>query len=144
MSEGLTAPTASGWGNLLRFLASGGINTLATWALYVALLQVLPYRWSYTIAYLAGIALAYLLYRYFVFRQMGRRFAPVWVGVVYLFQYLLGLLLVHVWVRILLQPQLWAPIFAVAVSLPLTYALNRWVFRPGDSSGLRSTRAPDQ
>ena len=48
-----------------RFLVSGGFNTLVTYGLYLLLLNVLSYRISYTIAYVAGIVLAYSLNRFF-------------------------------------------------------------------------------
>ena len=114
----------------LKFLASGAFNTLATYILYLALLPVLPYRWSYTISYVLGIALAYLLYRYLVFGSSGGRYGPLWVALIYLFQYLLGLGLVSLWVQVMEAPAGWAPAFAIAISMPLSYALNRWVFRP--------------
>lgn len=113
----------------LKFMASGAFNTLATYALYVVLLSFLPYRWSYTIAYASGIGLAYVLYRYYVFGRSGGRYGPLWVALIYLLQYLVGLALVSLWVQVFGAPELWAPIFAVAVSMPLTFVLNRWVFR---------------
>lgn len=132
------APARRDW-SVLRFLASGAVNTLLTWAVYALLLLVLPYRWSYTIAYALGIGLAYLLYRYYVFGRSGGRAGPLWVALIYLLQYLLGLGLVSLWVQVLAAPVVLAPLFAVAVSLPLTYLLNRWVFRarpPGGASHL--------
>lgn len=116
-------------GVFLKFLASGAFNTLVTYLAYLALLVVLPYRWSYTIAYVLGIALAYVLYRYFVFGRSAGPYGPVWVALVYLLQYVLGLGLVSLWGQVLGGPVFWAPAFAIAVSLPLTFALNRWVFR---------------
>lgn len=130
--------------SVVRFIASGCINTVATWALYAVLLIVLPYQWSYTIAYVSGIALAYVMYRFFVFGRKGGRFAAVWVTLIYLLQYLLGLALVHVWVRVLGEPQLVAPIFSAVLSMPLTYALNRWVFRSGGISGDAPSGMPDR
>lgn len=121
-------PTSHGSG-LLKFIASGAFNTLATYLLYLALLPLLPYRWSYTISYIAGIALAYVLYRYVVFGGSGGRYGPLWVALIYLLQYLLGLALVSFWVQILEGPPVWAPAFAVAVATPLSYILNRSVFR---------------
>jgi len=96
--------------------------------LYLALLPVLPYRWSYTLSYAIGIALAYALYRYLVFRSSGGRYGPLWVTLIYLFQYLLGLALVSFWVQVLHAPVTAAPVFAIAISMPLSYVLNRWVF----------------
>ena len=144
MVEDLAAPQVGVWKSGIRFIASGGINTLATWALYAVLLTVLPYQWSFMIAYVLGIALAYLLYRFFVFRRKGGRLAAVWVAVIYLWQYLLGMALVHAWVRVLVQPQIWAPIFAVAVSMPRTFVLNRWVFRSRENRIVASPAAAEK
>lgn len=119
------------WRNsFVRFLASGGINTLASYLVYLLLLEFLSYRVSYTIAYASGIALAYVMYRYFVFKSSGGRLGPIFVVLIYAIQYLLGLALVTVWVGWLRLPAALAPLFAVALSLPLTFVLNRWVFRP--------------
>ena len=114
----------------LKFIASGAFNTLLTYAAYLALLPLLPYRWSYTASYALGIVLAYVLYRYFVFGRSGGRYGPFWVALIYLGQYLLGLALVSLWVEILDAPQRWAPAFSIAVLIPVSYVLNRWVFRP--------------
>lgn len=132
----------AGTNRVLRFLASGGANTLVTWAVYSLLLLILPYRWSYTIAYALGIGLAYVLYRYYVFGRSGGRSAPLWVALIYLLQYLLGLALVSLWVQILEAPVILAPLFAVAVSLPLTYTLNRWVFRLREHAGAEASQDP--
>ena len=134
MSENGTAH-GQGMGSVVRFLASGGVNTLLTWGVYYLLLNILSYRWSYTVAYALGIALAYVLYRFYVFRRSGGRAAPLWVALIYLLQYLMGLALVSLWVQLLGAPVALAPLFAVAVSLPLTYLLNRWVFRPRSHAG---------
>ena len=115
---------------LLKFIASGAFNTLVTYLAYLALLPLLSYRWSYTVSYAMGIVLAYLLYRYFVFGRTGGRYGPVWVALIYLGQYLLGLALVSFWVEGLGAAATWAPIFSVAILVPLSYALNRWVFHP--------------
>jgi putative flippase GtrA len=112
----------------VRFVASGAFNTGVTWLLYVALLQWLPYAVSYTIVYAAGIALAYFLNRHVVFRRAGSRLAPLWVALIYVGQYAAGLLLVMLWVDVLHAPAFLAPLFAVAITLPVTYFLNRRVF----------------
>jgi putative flippase GtrA len=120
---------------LLKFIASGAFNTLVTYVAYLALLPLLPYRWSYTVSYALGIVLAYVLYRYFVFGNSGGRYGPFWVALIYLGQYLLGLALVSLWVEVLAAPVLWAPAFSIAILVPVSYALNRWVFRPRNNPG---------
>jgi putative flippase GtrA len=118
------------WRNsFLRFVASGAFNTAITYLAYLVLLTFMPYGWSYTCAYLLGIAIAYVMYRYVVFRRSGGRAGPVWVALIYAVQYLLGLSLVHWWVRGLGGAAALAPLFATAISLPVTFVLTRHVFR---------------
>jgi putative flippase GtrA len=90
----------------------------------------MPYRWSYSLSYATGILLAYLLYRHVVFGNSGGRYGPLWVALIYLGQYLLGLGLVSLWVETLRAPASWAPAFSIAILVPISYVLNRWVFRP--------------
>lgn len=124
--------------SFMRFLASGAFNTLATYGVYVVLLNVLSYRWSYTVSYLLGIALAYVLSRYFVFGQSGGRYGIFWVGLIYALQYGVGLALVNLWVEVFRAPAVFAPVFAVAISMPLTYVLSRLVFgRDGNGTASR-------
>ena len=114
-----------------RFLASGGLNTLVTYLGYLVLLHWLPYRTSYSIAFASGIALAYLMNRYFVFRLPGGRFGPLYVAMIYAGQYLLGLLIVSIWVDWIGGPTKVAPLIAIVISLPVTYLCNAYVFRGG-------------
>lgn len=117
--------------SFLRFLGSGGFNTLVTWLLYLLLLRWLPYAASFSIAFGCGIALAYALNRYVVFRQSGGAAGPLWVALIYLGQYAANLALVALWIERLGLPAGPAPLFAVAVTLPFTFGLNRLVFSDG-------------
>ena len=56
-------------GEGLRFLASGAINTLATYAVYLGLQLFMPYQAAYAIAFALGIALSYWISLAFVFRE---------------------------------------------------------------------------
>ncbi|MFC5500501.1 GtrA family protein [Caenimonas terrae] len=111
-----------------RFLASGGFNTLVTYAAYLVLLHWLPYQASYSIAFASGIGLAYVLNRYYVFRRTGGSLGPVYVAMIYTGQYLLGMAIVSAWVKWLDGPPRLAPLVAIAISLPLTYLSNARVF----------------
>ncbi|MEC3888282.1 GtrA family protein [Xanthomonas campestris] len=114
--------------SFIRFLASGGFNTAATYALYLALLHVTEYRAAYTISYTAGIILAFLLNRFFVFRQHRGWRSLVLFPFVYLAQYLVSLGIATVWVEQLRQAAQLAPLVAIVVTVPLTYLLSRTVF----------------
>ena len=115
----------------LRYLLAGGVNTAFSYAVYLALLTVMAYQLAYLLAFLSGIAVSYLLMRYTVFRQAGRRFSMGWVALSHLGQLGLGLLLVEAWVRGVGGPAAWAPLFAVAVCVPLMFLVQRWIFARG-------------
>ena len=115
-------------GSFLRFLTSGAFNTSVSYGVYLVLLGFLPYQWAYSVAYASGVALAYVLYRYYVFRASGGRFGLVLVVFIYLLQYFLGFALVLLWGHWLRFPIIFAPAFAVVLSIPLTYFLNRSIF----------------
>ncbi len=119
--------------SLVRFLLSGGINTAFTYAVYLLLLHVLSYRVAYTASYIAGIALAFMLNRSFVFRTHRGWKSVVLFPFVYVAQYLLGLLVAIGWVETLQLPAEGAPLAAIAVTIPATFLLSRAVF--GGSKG---------
>jgi putative flippase GtrA len=109
-----------------RYFASGLINLVVTYLLYLLLIRVLAVPVSYTIAYVTGIGISYLLNRTFVFRARGGRRALLAFSGLYLMQYLLGLT-----ITTLLLPWVGrelAPLGAVAVTVPLLYVMTRYVF----------------
>lgn len=121
-ASGATSP-------FLRFLISGGVNTAGTYLLYLALLQLMPYWLSYAIAFVCGIGLAYLLNRFFVFGAPRSEAKAAMLPAVYLAQYGVGALIVFAWVNALDWPPALAPLASIAVTVPLTFAASRWLFR---------------
>lgn len=113
----------------VRFLISGGLNTLGTYVLYLALLQLLPYWLSYAIAFVCGIALAYALNRFFVFGAPRSEKKAAMLPLVYLAQYLVGALIVYVWVDLLHMSAALAPLASIAITIPLTFAASHYLFR---------------
>ncbi|MDD2031065.1 GtrA family protein [Pseudomonas sp. 39167] len=111
-----------------RFLLTGGLNTIATYFLYLALLNILPYIWSYSISYVCGIFLAFVLNRFFVFKEHQGLKTVLLLPMVYVAQYTIGILVVWLWVRKLLLPEYLAPLAAIIISLPLTYILSKLIF----------------
>lgn len=112
----------------VRFILAGGLNTVVTLVLYVALLAFLPHPLAYTLTFVAGVVLSYLLNRSFVFRSVGGVATMLLFPLVYVVQYLVGLLVILVWVDLLSLPAALASIAAVIVTLPITFALLRWLF----------------
>jgi len=114
--------------SFLRFLISGGLNTVSTYAIYLVLLQVMGYRIAYTISYVFGIILAFFINRFFVFKAHRGWRSAVFFPLVYLAQYLVSLAVVWAWVEKLHLGETLAPLVAIAVTIPLTFILSRLVF----------------
>ncbi|MBY4594770.1 GtrA family protein [Ottowia caeni] len=118
-----------------RYLLAGATNTVASYLLYLALLQVSGYRVAYVASFVAGIALSYVLMRFAVFQSPGRRFSSLWVAASHLMQLALGLAVVELWVMWLQGPTELAALAAVAVCVPLMFLVQRWIFMSSGRGG---------
>lgn len=117
------------------FLVCGGLNTLLTYVLYILFLRLMSYKLSYSVAYVLGIVISYYLNSRFVFRE------PVSLGkllqypVVYIVQYLLGIAVLYICVDLLSMNKWLAPAVVIAVSLPVTFLLSKFIIkRPAEAS----------
>lgn len=115
-------------GQVWRFLLAGAANTLLTYLLYLLLLGHVGHRLAYALAYAAGIGLAYGLGRGFVFRRHDGWRSVLLTPMIYLLQFCVGLLIVELWITLLGLRAEFAPLLAIAATLPLTYVLSRWAF----------------
>lgn len=113
----------------VRFLISGALNTGATFVLYWILLAWVEYRVAYTLAYVTGIALAYLLSSRYVFKVRASARSAVLFPLVYVVQYLLGLLILWIWTDQLGLPAQYGVIASVALTIPATFALSKRILR---------------
>ena len=111
-----------------RFLLAGLANTAGTYLLYLLLLRWCGYRSAYTLAFLAGIVIAYELNRIFVFRARRDATSMFAVPLIYGLQYIVGLGIVMVAVEVISVPRSYAPILSIAVTVPMTFLLNRRAF----------------
>lgn len=114
-----------------RFLLVGVANTLIGYALYLAANAWLDYRWAYTVSYASGIGISYALNSWFVFREPLEWGKFLRFPLVYAVQYLVGLGLMWCLVSLWGFPEFLAPLVIVALTVPLTYALSRWILKPG-------------
>ena len=115
----------------LRFLFAGAVNTIATYAIYLALLTLFNYTLAYTIAYLAGIVISYLLNTTFVFRVTRTAANMATFPLVYLVQYLLGALVLNIAVRWMGISDRFALIASIVVTIPVTFFLSRALLHRG-------------
>jgi putative flippase GtrA len=112
-----------------RYLVAGVVNTIASYGLFVALELVLPYLAAYAVAYVAGIALSYVLNTRMVFRVPQRWSTFIRFPVVYLVQFLVGSTAMVILVEAFgIDPRI-AALLALIVTVPVTYLAARYVLR---------------
>ena len=107
---------------------SGGFNTALTYAIYLLLLMIAPYQLSYTVAYVIGICLAYMLNRFFVFKSHRGTRSLLMFPLVYLAQYMVSMLTLWVWIDHFGRNPKAAPLVAIIITVPVTYLLSRFIF----------------
>jgi putative flippase GtrA len=111
------------------FLVCGVVNTVLTYGLYLVLLWVVSYPTAYTISYAVGILLSYCLNARFVFKEKLRLSKALQYPVVYLVQYLLGIVLLYLLVEIAHLSRVLAPLVIVAITMPITFFLSRFIIK---------------
>lgn len=112
-----------------RFLIGGIINTILSLAVYYVLQLYLPYQAAYAAAWVFGVAISYRVNLTYVFRARHSRVKALVFPLVYAVQYATGALLLAVLVEWLGVPKEVAPLGVVVVTIPLTFALSRYVLR---------------
>lgn len=113
----------------LKFLISGGINTIATYGLYLLFLIVMEYKAAYSLSYIIGILFSYLLNTIFVFKEKVSLMKFIKFPVVYLVQYLINLGILLLLVEYINLPAEIVPIIVIFTTLPITYVLSKHIIK---------------
>lgn len=124
----------------VRFVFSGGLNTVATYAVYLVLLPLAGYAIAYSVAYVGGIFFGYYLSARLVFQQPLQWRHAVQYPLVYVLQYGLGILLTAVLIEGLHLDAFYAPALVIVATLPATFLLARWIIKRDKKGGLASER----
>lgn len=114
----------------LRFVMAGGLNTVITYGVYLLALAFMHYSYAYSLSYALGLIIAYVFNRNFVFKSHRGWRSVVGLPLIYVAQYGIGLGIVWLWVSQLGWYVELAPLAAIALSLPITFILSKWVFSP--------------
>jgi putative flippase GtrA len=114
---------------ILRFVIAGTINAGLSVLVYQAALFVMPHGPAYVLAYLAGIAIAYVLYSKQVFdAPMGtKRFAAF--AVFYVLSLAVGTLLNTALIEMIGVTERLAIFITIALMLPVNYLGSRFCLR---------------
>lgn len=112
-----------------RFVLLRAACAVFSYGLYLVLLLWIRYEAAYVIAFVAGVALAYVVNTLVVFREPMRRHSALRFPVVYVVQFVLSWLLLALAVERFGVPESWALLLAVSVTLPVTFVLSRRIIR---------------
>lgn len=119
---------------LLRFVVVGAVNTVLTLLLFEGLRLLMPYIVAYSLAYVLGIFVSYLLNTTYVFRRPKTFKTAALFPLVYVGQYLFGVVLMWMLVEnVGLSPTL-AVLVVILASVPVTFMMSRTVLLLGNDS----------
>lgn len=116
---------------IARFVVAGAVNTGLSVLVYQAALFALPHTPAYVISYVAGIAIAYVLYSRHVFNTAfnAARFSAF--VLFYSVSLAAGAGINAVLIEALGVAARLAIFFTIAVMLPVNYFGSRWCLRAG-------------
>jgi putative flippase GtrA len=121
---------APAWtGEVFRFLIGGVLNTVVGYGVYLLLFRWLSYEVAYAIAYIVAIAVSYVFNAMFVFRQPLRARSALYYPLVYLAQFLLGLILLKALIGVAHVSAWLAPLLVSVLTIPITFLLSRIIVR---------------
>lgn len=113
---------------LFRYVVVGGVNTAVTYTAYLALLLVVPYGWAYTIAFVGGVGIAYLLQSRYVFGAAATWRTFFAFPLVYVVQYVVGGLALRGLVETGVMSREFALFAVLLVTVPIGFLLSRALF----------------
>lgn len=131
VSTRLSAMLPTWTGEIVRFLIGGVLNLVVGYGGYLLLLRWLHYDAAYTIAYIISIGVSYLFSALVVFRQPLSARAALRYPLVYLVQFLLGLVLLKLLVDELNVSAQLSPLLVSILTIPVTFLLSRIIVRKG-------------
>jgi putative flippase GtrA len=114
---------------VLLWALGGGVNTLLTYGLYLLFNLFLHFQVAFTASYVIGIIFAYFYNSLVVFKSPLSYMKFALFPVVYLFQYLLSIVLLAVFVQRLQVSETLAPIFVLIIVTPVTYLLSKLILK---------------
>lgn len=112
---------------IYKFIFVGLLNTGLTYGVYIILLYVLPYSYSYNFSYILGIVFSFLLNNLFVFKTKVTLLKFIKYPIVYLTQFVLNWIFLFILVDRLAVDKRLAPLLVTLFSIPITFFLSRYI-----------------
>ncbi|WP_232278715.1 GtrA family protein [Paenibacillus sp. 481] len=116
----------------LKFVVVGIVNTASTYLIYLLLLSVLSYTLSYTVSYVCGIFISYVLNTYYVFKEKLNYKKMIQYPLVYVVQYVLNAIMLYLLIDYLGLEKEYAPLIVIILSIPITFILSRLIIKKND------------
>lgn len=130
MTEISPASPRPAWRRLLQrepvmFVIMGGVNTIYGFGLFLVFELFMSYDLAYSLTYVIGIFVSYYFNARFVFRQPMRLKTLLSYPLVYVVQYLAGLVLLVIFVELFGIDARLAQFPTTILTLPITFLLSR-------------------
>lgn len=127
MLRGRFARSVRSMKEVLRFVAVGLANTVLTYAVYLAALQLMDFRLAYLCALLAGVVFISLGNIRYVFGQSVSWRRVVFYGIYYLAYFGINFFLIHIAVVSFSVPPALAPIAVMAITFVGHFVMSKWI-----------------
>lgn len=111
------------------FLIVGFVNTVLTYLIYLSILTFFTCEVSYSISFVLGVILSYTLNTQFVFKESFKFSTFLLFPLVYVVQYMLGIALLNILVKIVGIQEMFAPLGVIVLSMPVTFFLTRFILK---------------
>lgn len=111
---------------LSAFLLLGAVRTVLSYALYLALLQLLPYRIAFTVSYIITLVFSVFVNGAYVFRTQLTPLKVLRYGAVFCINYFLGLGVLTFAVAVLGLDEKIAPAVVIVVMFPVGFLTERY------------------
>lgn len=112
-----------------KFVISGAVNTIFTYAIYLFTLLFFPYELAFTLAYSIGIVSSYTINTIYVFHESWVFRKLLHYPLVYIIQYSLSLLLLIAFVDYASLPKELGPILITILLLPVSYLTSKFIIK---------------
>lgn len=126
------------WREFATFVFFGAVRTALGYGMYLVLVLFIAYPAAYTVSYASGIFISYYLNARFVFKEKLRLSKAMQYPIVYLAQYLIGLGSLYLLIEVAHLSKFVAPIVIIAITVPCTYLLSRYVIKGRSRASQRS------
>lgn len=114
--------------SFFKFIISGVLNVTSTYLIYLVLLIIVEYKIAYSISFMLGILLSFIMNQKYVFNADYSNKKLFYYPIIYIIQYSISIFLLIFIIEILKFPKEVAPFFIVIILVPFTYFLNKIFF----------------